>query len=94
VENTGCELKCNTRACIDPELNDREEAVGFIGLLGFVIEGVFNLQSSFMDPIIVGAIAGVVPVLITIALFRNGKADQSVRILPRTTPALSIANPV
>jgi hypothetical protein len=28
-----------------------------------------------MEPVIVGAIAGVVAVLITIALFRNGKAD-------------------
>jgi hypothetical protein len=46
-----------------------------VGLLGFAIEGVFSLQSSFMDPVIVGAIAGVVAVLITIALFRNGKAD-------------------
>jgi hypothetical protein len=46
-----------------------------VGLLGFVIEGVFNLQSSVMEPVIVGAIAGVVAVLITIALFRNGKAD-------------------
>jgi hypothetical protein len=46
-----------------------------VGLLGFAIEGVFNLQSSFMERIIVGAIAGVVAVLITIALFRDGKAD-------------------
>ena len=46
-----------------------------VGLLGFAVEGVFSLQSSFMEPIIVGAIAGVVAVLITIALFRNGKAD-------------------
>ena len=29
-----------------------------VGLLGFVVEGVFSLQSSFMEPIIVGAIAG------------------------------------
>jgi hypothetical protein len=46
-----------------------------VGLLGFAFEGVFNLQSSFMEPVIVGAIAGVVAVLITVALFRNGKAD-------------------
>jgi hypothetical protein len=46
-----------------------------VGLLGFVVEGVFSLQSSFMEPIIIGAIVGVVAVLITIALFRNGKAD-------------------
>jgi hypothetical protein len=46
-----------------------------VGLLGFVVEGVFSLPSSFMEPVIVGAIAGVVAVLITIALFRNGKAD-------------------
>ena len=46
-----------------------------VGLLGFVVEGVFSVQSSFMEPVIIGAIAGVVAVLITIALFRNGKAD-------------------
>src|SRR5258707_3529136 len=28
------------------------------GLLGFVVEGVFSLQSSFMEPVIIGAIAG------------------------------------
>ena len=33
-----------------------------VGLLGFVLEGVFSLQSSLMEPIIVGAIAGVVAV--------------------------------
>jgi uncharacterized protein (DUF697 family) len=46
-----------------------------VGLLGFAVENVFSLQPPFMEPIIVGAIAGVVAVLITIALFRNGKAD-------------------
>jgi hypothetical protein len=46
-----------------------------VGLLGFVLEGVFNLQSSFIEPIIIGTIAGVVAALITIALFRNGKTD-------------------
>jgi hypothetical protein len=46
-----------------------------VGLLGFVVEGVFNVQSSVMEPVIIGAIAGVVAVLITAALFRNGKAD-------------------
>jgi membrane protein DedA with SNARE-associated domain len=46
-----------------------------VGLLGFAIGRVFNLQSSVMEPVIVSAIAGVVAVLITIALFRNGKAD-------------------
>jgi hypothetical protein len=46
-----------------------------VASLGFVLEGVFSLQSSFMEPIIVGGIAGVVAVLVTIALFRNGKAD-------------------
>jgi hypothetical protein len=28
-----------------------------VGLLGFVLEVFFNLQSSFMEPVIVGAIA-------------------------------------
>jgi hypothetical protein len=46
-----------------------------VRLLGFAIGGVFNLQSSVMEPVMVGAIAGVVAVLITIALLRNGKAD-------------------
>lgn len=46
-----------------------------VGLLGFVVEGAFSVQSSVMEPVIIGAIAGVVAVLITIALFRNGKAD-------------------
>ena len=46
-----------------------------VGLLGFAVEVFFSLQSSFMEPIIVGAIAGVVAVLITIAPFRNGKPD-------------------
>ena len=46
-----------------------------VGLLGFVVEGAFSVQSSLMEPVIIGAIAGVVAVLITIALFRNGKAD-------------------
>jgi hypothetical protein len=46
-----------------------------VGLLGFAVEGVFRIQSSIMEPMIVGAIAGVVAVLITIALFRNGKGD-------------------
>jgi hypothetical protein len=32
-------------------------------------------KGSFMEPVIIGAIAGVVAVLITISLFRNGKAD-------------------
>jgi hypothetical protein len=38
-----------------------------VGLLGFAIGRVFNFQSSVMEP--------VMAVLITIALFRNGKAD-------------------
>jgi hypothetical protein len=42
-------------------------------MLGFVVKGVFSLKSSFMEPIIIGAIAGGAAVLITIALFRNGK---------------------
>jgi hypothetical protein len=46
-----------------------------VGLLGFGLEGLFSLQPSFMEPVIIGSIAGVVAVLITIALFRNGKAD-------------------
>jgi hypothetical protein len=46
-----------------------------VGLLGFVVKGLFNVQSPFMEPVIIGAIAGVVAVLITIALFRNGKGD-------------------
>ena len=50
-----------------------------VGLLGFVVEGVFSAQSSFMEPVIIGGIAGVVAVLITIALFRNGKAEFAVR---------------
>jgi hypothetical protein len=50
-------------------------AGALVGLLGFVVEGVFGVQSSFMEPVIIGAIAGVVAVLTTIALFRNGKAD-------------------
>jgi hypothetical protein len=44
-----------------------------VGLFGFVVKGLFNVQSPFMEPVIIGAIAGVVAVLITIALFRNGK---------------------
>ena len=44
-----------------------------VGLIGFVVKGLFNVQSPFMEPVIIGAIAGVVAVLITIALFRNGK---------------------
>jgi hypothetical protein len=44
-----------------------------VGLLGFVVKGLFNVQSPFMEPVIIGAIAGAVAVLITIALFRNGK---------------------
>ena len=44
-----------------------------VGLLGFSVEGVFSVQSSFMEPLIIGAIAGVVAVLITIALLQNGK---------------------
>ena len=50
-------------------------AGALVGLVGFVVEGVFRVQSSFMEPVIIGSIAGVVAVLITIALFRNGKAD-------------------
>jgi hypothetical protein len=50
-------------------------AGALVGLLGFVVEGFLRIQSSFMEPVIVGAIAGVVAVLITIALFRNGKGD-------------------
>ena len=46
-----------------------------VGVLGFVVEGVFRIQSSIMQPVIIGAIAGLVAVLIMIALFRNGKAD-------------------
>lgn len=46
-----------------------------VGLLGFVVKGLFNVQSPFMEPVIIGAIAGVVAVLLTIALFRNGKGD-------------------
>jgi hypothetical protein len=44
-----------------------------VGLFGFVVKGLFNVQSPFMEPVIICAIAGVVAVLITIALFRNGK---------------------
>ena len=50
-------------------------AGALVGLLGFVVEGFFRVQASFVEPVIVGAIAGVVAVLITIALFRNGKGD-------------------
>ncbi|MBV8215430.1 MAG: hypothetical protein JOZ08_19640 [Verrucomicrobia bacterium] len=50
-------------------------AGALVGLLGFVIEGFFRVQSSLVEPVIIGAIAGVVAVLITIALFRNGKGD-------------------
>src|SRR5258708_38631070 len=63
-----------------------------VGLLGFVIEGVFSLQSSFMEPVIIGAIAGVVAVLITISLFRNGKRGYPGKILPRTTAGSSTAH--
>jgi len=45
------------------------------GALGFVVEGVFSVQSSLMEPVIIGGIAGVVVVIVTIGLFRNGKAD-------------------
>src|SRR5258708_31427108 len=65
-----------------------------VGLLGFVVEGVFSLQSSFMEPVIIGAIAGVVAVLINIAVLRNGKADLPVRILPPTTPRILTPTPV
>ena len=50
-------------------------AGALVGLVGFAVENFFSVQSSFMEPVIIGAIAGVVAVLITIALFRNGKAD-------------------
>ena len=43
-----------------------------VGLLGFVVERIFDVQPSLMEPMIIGAIAGVVAVLITAALFRNG----------------------
>jgi hypothetical protein len=29
-----------------------------VGLLGFVVEGVFSLQSSFMEPVIVAPLPG------------------------------------
>jgi hypothetical protein len=50
-------------------------AGALVGLVGFAVENFFSVQSSFMEPVIIGAIAGVVAVLITIALFRNGKPD-------------------
>jgi hypothetical protein len=50
-------------------------AGALVGLVGFVVEGFFSVHSSFMEPVIIGAIAGVVAMLITVALFRNGKAD-------------------
>ena len=65
-----------------------------VGLLGFVVKGVFSLQSWFMEPIIIGAIAGVVAVLITVAPSETGEQISPVRILPRTTPGISTANPV
>ena len=50
-------------------------AGALVGLVGFVVEGFFSVRSSFIEPVIIGAIAGVVAVLITIALFRNGESD-------------------
>ena len=44
-----------------------------VGYLGFLIQQIFNLPSSFIGPVIMGAIAGVVSVLVTVALFRNHK---------------------
>jgi ABC-type enterobactin transport system permease subunit len=44
-----------------------------VGYLGFVIQAILNLPSSFMGPIIMGAIAGAVSVLVTIGLFREQK---------------------
>src|SRR5258708_16685426 len=65
-----------------------------VGLLGFVIEGVFSLQSSFMEPVIIGAIAGVVPGPINIYLFRKWKRDFPPRTLPQTTPRVFTPYPV
>ena len=63
-------------------------------MLGFAVEDVLGIESSFIEPLIIGAIAAVGAVLITIALFRNGKADLPVKILPRATAGISTANPV
>jgi F0F1-type ATP synthase assembly protein I len=38
------------------------------GYLGFLIQQIFNLPSSLIGPVIMGAIAGVVSVLVTVAL--------------------------
>jgi hypothetical protein len=46
---------------------------GLVGYLGFVVQGIFNLPSSVMAPVIMGAIAGAVSVLVTIGLFREQK---------------------
>ena len=48
-------------------------AGALVGLVGFAVESFFSVQSSFMEPIIIGAIAGVVAVLITIALSETEK---------------------
>ena len=46
-----------------------------VGLLWFVVERFLMFNLSFMEPVIIGAIAGFVAVLITAALLRNGKGD-------------------